>query len=378
MAVTLFEQGFSEDLIESALNVNKTLDDAVAWLRRRRKTSGGSGKEVAAVANAPATSSTNRTSGSCMSMSPAAKKRVSECPTPNSSRSGGLRISQKMETCAICFGDAQPTKAVRLACRHGWYCEHCMKMHAEARLSVGDVCVPCPECREPIQEYSLREFLAEDVMDRFHERSMKKAIASSSNLFTCPTPDCDMCVWLDDGEEPWLKKCPKCRKGSCLKCGAQPYHKGVSCQMHQLRSRNPEQKRAELSFKRWMHKTGTKQCPQCNMGITKEDISNQGTQYSECHKMMCRHCNTRFCFKCLAVLTDSFTCGCSIDRHGFVNPVTGRICVHLKKKAAEAKKPDSRKQAVAKVHAKAKAKKAPASGAKGRPAGGKKAPAKKR
>lgn len=291
-------------------------------------------------------------SGKQGSLSPnSTKRRISECPTPNS-RNGGLRINQKVETCAICFSDAQPDKAVRLTCRHGWYCEHCLTMHAEARLSVGDVHVPCPECREPIQDYSLKQFLSEDVVSRFHERSIKRAVASSSNLFSCPTPGCDMCVCLEDGEEPWLKKCPKCKKGSCLKCGAQPYHKGISCQMHQLRSRNPQQKKAELSFKKWMHKTGTKQCPQCHMGITKEDLNKQASQRSECHKMVCRHCSTRFCFKCLAVLTDSYSCGCSIDAHGFINPVTGRVMVHLKKKKATTTKNNTKK--VKQVHAKAK------------------------
>lgn len=282
----------------------------------------------------------------------AAKARVSQCPTPHSGQNGSLRISQKVETCAICFTDAQPMKAVRLNCRHGWYCEHCMRMHAEARLSMGDVCVPCPECREPIQDSGLKQFLTDDVVARFHDRSIQKAIASSTNLFTCPTANCDMCVELEPGEEPWLKKCPKCKKGSCLRCGAQPYHKGMTCQMHALRSRTDELRSTEMQLRKWMRKTGTKQCPVCNMGVTKEDIKNQNTQYSECHKMMCRQCGTRFCFKCLAVLTDTYTCGCSINEHGFVNPLTGRRVVH---KLRVAKKKTSPKAAN-----KASAAKAPA------------------
>merc|ERR1719265_2440056 len=77
-----------------------------------------------------------------------------------------------------------------------------------------------------------------------------------------------------------------------------------------------------------MHKTGTKQCPQCKMAVTKENLESQNTQRSECHKMLCRHCGTRFCFKCLALLTDTYTCSCSMKEHGFINPITGRLIRH--------------------------------------------------
>merc|ERR1711879_520911 len=79
-------------------------------------------------------------------------------------------------------------------------------------------------------------------------------------------------------------------------------------------------------------------CPSCSMAVTKEDLANQNTQRSECHKMLCRHCGTRFCFKCLALLTDEYTCGCSIDAHGFVNPHNGRRIEHFRSKVAKSQK----------------------------------------
>merc|ERR1712226_1535836 len=105
--------------------------------------------------------------------------------------------------------------------------------------------------------------------------------------------------------------------------------------MHALRSRTEDDKHAEQSLRRWMRRTGTKQCPQCKMGISKEDLASQSSQRKECHKMLCRHCGIRFCFKCLSVLTDKYTCGCSVDRHGFVNPMTGRFIAHLNKSQGE-------------------------------------------
>jgi hypothetical protein len=44
---------------------------------------------------------------------------------------------------------------------------------------------------------------------------------------------------------------------------------------------------------------------------------------------MCRNCSTRFCFKCLRILTDNVSCDCSIEEHGFVDPKTGRRVEHL-------------------------------------------------
>lgn len=327
LAVALFEKGFSDDRVEGALSVCKTLKEALAWLNergcKRKQVDRADGKRDSDARGSIA----KRPSMASPTKQPRASLGLASSPSQDGVT---LRLSHRVETCTICFTEAAPMKAVRLGCRHGWYCFHCMKMHANARLNVGDVCVPCPECRAPIPDFSLKKILSDDVVAHFHTRSIKQAIACSPNLFTCPSANCEFCVELEDGDDSWLRKCPQCRKGSCLRCGAQPYHKGITCQMHALRSRTDKLKGAELSLRRWMRKTGTKQCPQCNMGVTKEDLENQGTQRAECHKMLCRHCGTRFCFKCLAVLSESYTCGCSIDRHGFINPVNGRRIRHLR------------------------------------------------
>jgi hypothetical protein len=173
----------------------------------------------------------------------------------------------------------------------------------------------------------------QDVINRFHDRSISRAVASSSNLHTCPTPGCNMCYEIEDGDYN-LRHCPKCKRGSCLRCQVSPYHKGLTCQEYaaKLGSGKQDSQAPDKSLMRWMKRTGTKQCPQCKMGVSKEDIASQGTQRKECHKMMCRGCMTKFCFKCLAILTDTYNCGCSIERHGFFNPLTRKRNEHLKLK----------------------------------------------
>merc|ERR1719230_1639467 len=106
-----------------------------------------------------------------------------------------------------------------------------------------------------------------------------------------------MRVALEPGEEPRLL-CPECKKESCLSCGAQPYHKGLTCEEHAERMRSRKAKKAQSqikddeSFRQWMEETGTKQCPTCQMAVSKLNLQSQSTQYQECHKMYCRNCNT--------------------------------------------------------------------------------------
>lgn len=260
-------------------------------------------------------------------------------PTPGSSPRA-MRLNTQADMCTICFCDTPAWRSVRLGCGHGWYCASCMVRHAEARLEMGATNINCPECSVPLAERDLKKLLPPEVIERMLNRSLEQAVAGAADIYSCPTPNCPMRVALDPGEEPRLR-CSLCRKYSCLKCGHQPFHRGLTCEENaeRLKLRSKAHKKAiqdEESLMQWMQETGTKQCPTCRMGVTKQNLDKQGTQYSECHKMFCRNCNTKFCFKCVSVLTDSFTCGCTINEHGFIDPVTGKRLNHLKKGKAKA------------------------------------------
>lgn len=177
------------------------------------------------------------------------------------------------------------------------------------------------------------------VVDRFLARSLERAVDMTADLWSCPTPNCPMRVAIDPDDDVTRFKCTMCKKASCVRCKAQPYHRGMTCEEYkkqkQSRKRGREGTETDdgtAAMQKWMEETGTKQCPKCQMGVSKQDISKQGSQKSECHKMLCRNCGTRFCFKCLKELTDVFTCGCSIDLHGFVDPDTGKRIAHKLRK----------------------------------------------
>lgn len=238
-----------------------------------------------------------------------------------------LSFNSVAETCSICCEEAIPAQgAVRLACQHGWYCSTCVTRHVQARLDIGAVSVPCPQCEVPIAEHHLRKVVPEELINKMLERSLEQAVSQQADLYSCPTPNCPMRVFLEDGESGRLK-CPLCKKTSCVRCGAQPFHRGMTCEKFAACQRA---KVEEEQLMRWMQETGTKQCPTCRMAVTKQNLEKQNTQRTECHKMMCRNCNTKFCFKCCAVLTASYSCGCTIDDHGFINPKTGRRVSHLR------------------------------------------------
>lgn len=245
-------------------------------------------------------------------------------------------LNGNSDMCKICCCDTLPWRSVRLSCGHGWYCAECMLRHAEARLENGATSISCPECSKQLAERDLRKLLPAETIDRLLARSLEQAVSATSDIRACPTPNCPMRVALEDGDNTRFK-CTVCKKDSCLKCGRQPFHRGLTCEEYaeKLRANTKaakKEQKAEESFKQWMEETGTKQCPTCGMAVSKQNLDRQKTQYMECHKMSCRNCATKFCFKCLSVLTDAYTCGCTIDAHGFIDPLTGKIVKHLKKK----------------------------------------------
>jgi len=249
-----------------------------------------------------------------------------------------MRFSSRGECCSVCCDDVPADASVMLGCGHGWYCLECMTRHVEARLETGIAGdVPCPQCSSPIPEKDLCTVLPRKVIFRLYARSIeKKAVASGAVPRSCPTPDCKMRQTFAEGVSGRLT-CPMCIEESCWLCGTQPFHEGRTCEQHAKRQRTRGQKTDEDMLFEWMEETGTRQCPKCQMATTKENLDKQTEQRSECHKMLCRNCGTRFCFKCVAVLTDSYTCGCTKNKHGFIDPETGEIIKHLQKGKAKAK-----------------------------------------
>merc|ERR1712048_907937 len=224
-------------------------------------------------------------------------------------------------------------ETVVLGCGHGSYCLECLGRFVDARLESGSVIdIPCPDCGGPISEKDLMQVLPRQTVFRLHaRRNERHAVNDGAIPRGCPTTNCGMRHTFKPGESGQYK-CILCSKESCWFCGAQPYHEGKTCEQH-AKKRGRAARDEDDGLLRWMEETGSKQCPGCKIVVTKENLDCQSGQSSECHKMMCRNCGTRFCFKCLTLLTASVTCGCTKDIHGFVDPYTGKFVKHLTRKA---------------------------------------------
>jgi len=253
-------------------------------------------------------------------------------------REGVMRFSSSGSCCSVCCNSFPAEASVLLGCGHGWYCLECLNRFVEARLEIGTAGdVPCPECKVSIPEDALCAVLPKKTIFRLHALSIEqKAMASGAIPRSCPTPNCRMRKTFAEGVSGRMF-CPACLQESCWLCGTQPYHDGRTCEQHANRERARGQKTDEDLLFEWMDQTGTRQCPKCQIATTKENLERQKEQRSECHKMLCRNCGTKFCFKCLSILTDTYTCGCSKNKHGFVDPNTGEIIEHLRRGKPKAK-----------------------------------------
>jgi hypothetical protein len=247
-------------------------------------------------------------------------------------KEGLMRFNSSSTSCVICCDDIDAFGAVMLGCGHGHYCTTCVARHVDERLergTAGDV--PCPECPKAIPEKDLVRVLPKQTIIRLHARSIEMvAVAAGALQRSCPTPDCKMRHTFKEGASGSMI-CYMCGKESCWLCGTQPFHEGLTCEQYAKRLKRRGLSKDEDSFYQWMEATGTRQCPKCQMATSKENLERQTEQRAECHKMQCRNCGTRFCFKCLALLTDTYTCGCTKNKHGFIDPKTGEFIGHLKR-----------------------------------------------
>jgi hypothetical protein len=243
-----------------------------------------------------------------------------------------MQFNSSNKACSICCDDIATGGAALLGCGHGYYCSACVTRFVEARLengTAGDV--PCPDCKGGIPEKDLVKVLPTKTVLRLHARSIEMvAVAGGAVQRSCPTPDCKMRHTFKEGASGQMI-CWMCTRESCWLCGTQPFHVGMTCEQYAKRLKARGLSKDDEEFYKWMEKTGTRQCPKCHMATSKENLDKQTEQRSECHKMLCRNCGTKFCFKCLAVLTDTYTCGCTKNKHGFIDPNSGDLVSHLKR-----------------------------------------------
>lgn len=237
--------------------------------------------------------------------------------------------------CPICFTRADSGTALTLpVCQHS-FCIDCFQQYFRAKVGDGKADrITCPwtakdeikPCGTVIEKEVLKELLDAEEQKKFERHSQSAFVMTHAEYHHCPTPDCENVVYYKEG--PPIVDCFKCKRVSCLKCSASPYHHGRTCEQwkewrreRERRWRPPTIDRSRAGEENRYEFGGTcaiaaaaglriRTCRRCGNGVELAD---------GCLKLKCR-CGYRFCFECGS---ENAQCSCTPANHGFTDNVTG-------------------------------------------------------
>lgn len=245
-------------------------------------------------------------------------------------------------TCPICYNRADSGQAVALPeCGHS-FCITCFQMYIQNQVQNGKAnMLVCPmaftECDQFISQYVLEEVLDADDLEKVQRCRRTSFVMENKDYHHCPTPDCsNILFWKEEHGGPTVADCFECKKSSCLKCGASPYHVNQTCdewretvrqrqliiqrRLQRLNYHHPvDRSRAGESLNHDFEATGDESMRRLGIRICRR--CGSGVQLSGgCLKLKCR-CGYRFCFQCGA---ENAQCGCTPSHHGFTDNITGQ------------------------------------------------------
>lgn len=198
---------------------------------------------------------------------------------------------------------------VRLPVCNHIYCAGCLRhfIFSIAASREGPFPVLCfgddNNCQQPIPLVILSRMLSGDQYRGILENSFLAYIrARPAEYRHCPTADCPQIyrvpwkVMAGKGKGKGKRdlpppppplppiRCPSCFIRICRGCHS-VFHEGLTCD-----EQEEERKGGDMLFKRWIEKSGTKECPGCGARIQKID---------GCNHVKCSACETHICWVCL-------------------------------------------------------------------------------
>ena len=244
---------------------------------------------------------------------PGAEERVCELlHAAGHTGQGQLVLSEAPRTCPVCTYEKR--LVLLRHCAHA-VCEACMRVWAGEQRSKGEHTPSCPLCQRELLPRDATALLDEASLSRFETTQLEQAAAEGKDIVRCPSADCTgMVAWDASGTRAagraW--ECDVCQKSCCLRCRAQPYHQGHTCEEHAVSGAEAARREAERKTFELMDAEGYQKC-KCGARIEK---------VSGCNKMMCRVCKHRWCWRCGAV---DAACRCTAASHGFLDNATGKV-----------------------------------------------------
>ena len=180
-------------------------------------------------------------------------------------------------------------KFVVAECQHV-ACRECVMQWANAQIADQRLPVKCfiSDCECSISQTELSNVLNDDAYLTLVRHGFRTAI-QGGNFWSCPQPDCEGVIEVDDIDAITKIDCYVCQFSMCVKCRA-PWHADQTCEaFQQWRTDNQE---GDQRFQEYLQANGGKNCPGC--GIPVELLHG-------CNHMTCT-CNTHFCLVCTTVL----------------------------------------------------------------------------
>ena len=218
---------------------------------------------------------------------------------------GGTKRSRVV--CPACLEEI--VDPMRLPVCNHVYCAGCLRhfILSIAASREGPFPVVCfgddNQCKQPVSLVILNRLLSGDQYRTILENSFLAYIrARPAEYRHCPTADCPQ-IYRVLGKEMAGKgkgldtrspigvvgvsppiRCPSCFIRICRGCHS-VFHEGLTCD-----EQEEERKGGDMLFKRWIEKSGAKECPGCGASIQKVD---------GCNHIKCSACETHICWVCL-------------------------------------------------------------------------------
>ncbi|KAL4199556.1 hypothetical protein AMTRI_Chr03g51740 [Amborella trichopoda] len=210
------------------------------------------------------------------------------------------KFCKSLHTCAICFGDYVGTEFIRLPCQH-FFCHKCMKIYSNMHVKEGEVSkLICPDakCGSLLPPGLLNLLLSEEAFKRWESLLLQKTLDTMPDVEYCPR--CGTACLKDEDNHvqcamSFFRFCSLCWKRRHIGTSCMDYKTSILKVLMQgvKHRRKLLEKFNELRSLKVIRRIA-KQCPSCNMAISKID---------GCNKMVCRNCTKVFCYRCNKAIT---------------------------------------------------------------------------
>ena len=180
--------------------------------------------------------------------------------------------------CDVCFDNISEKDGFELMCNHK-FCRDCWKDSFEASSQeLAKLACLHHDCNVPIVRGDMNKITSDqELIKQFDRATLENFVVRASEYSFCPGPDCTVVAFCGDSTKAKDVSCKQCDSSFCFLCGDKP-HLPVSCKIwrkYQTSVGRLDQREEEVEKK-------TIACPNCGVGITKNEGCNHIRAHCAC------------------------------------------------------------------------------------------------